>query len=56
MHYYLMQAVKVGFLFSLVWISSCLKNAQAASPIWAQPPLKGLIEEALVQNQEIKSL
>jgi len=31
-------------------------GVQAGSPIWAQPPLSELIEEAMVQNKEIKSL
>ena len=31
-------------------------GVHAGSPIWAQPPLTELIEEAMVQNKEIKSL
>jgi cobalt-zinc-cadmium efflux system outer membrane protein len=31
-------------------------NIQAASPIWAPPPLAALIEEGLTQNNEIKSM
>ncbi|MFZ1200010.1 MAG: TolC family protein [Desulfobacterales bacterium] len=40
-------------LWSLLIEPSCV---QASSFIWAQPPLAGLIEEAMGQNKEIQSL
>lgn len=41
-----------ALLSAAMWISP----VQAASPIWAPPPLAEIIEEGLAQNQEIRSL
>lgn len=46
-----------GMVLIILWIPLLvLAIGQAASPIWAPPPLIQLIEEGIEQNKEIKSL
>ena len=47
----------IGGMLLALWISIGMPfTGMAESPIWAQPPLLGLIEEGIAQNKEIKSL